>query len=104
MSGAWVRATYLAGGTTYLNLDHVVQMELHGPNQDYTTITLTPGAKTIEVRESPDNLLEQIEERVLHLARGARRSGIAGCACCYFLRRLTRRLRSRRKGLAVSQS
>ena len=75
MSGAWVRATYTAGGTTYLNLDHIVQMELHGPNQDYTSITLTPGAKTIEVRESPDNLLEQIEERVLHLARSAKQAG-----------------------------
>jgi hypothetical protein len=50
-------------------------MELHGPNQDYTSITLTLGAKTIEVRESPDNLLEQIEERVLHLARSAKQAG-----------------------------
>jgi hypothetical protein len=77
MSGAWVRVTYTTGGTTYLNLDHVVQMDLQGPDQNYTRITLTPGLETIEVRETPDDLLKQIEERVLHLARSAKQGGAA---------------------------
>ena len=75
MSGVWVRATYTTGGTTYLNLDHAVQMELHGPNQNYTTITLMPGGKTISVHETPDDLLKQIEEWVLYLARSAKQAG-----------------------------
>jgi hypothetical protein len=50
-------------------------MDLHGPSQNYTTITPTPGLNPIEVRESPDDLLKQIEERVLHLARSAKQAG-----------------------------
>jgi hypothetical protein len=52
-------------------------MDLQGPDQNYTRITLTPGLETIEVRETPDDLLKQIEERVLHLARSAKQGGAA---------------------------
>jgi hypothetical protein len=37
--------------------------------------SLMPGGKTISVHETPDDLLKQIEERVLHLARSAKQAG-----------------------------
>jgi hypothetical protein len=58
---AWVRATIDSSGeTVYVNLDHAARMERRGPNENYTVIQFLEQRLAATVRESPEELLNQI--------------------------------------------
>jgi hypothetical protein len=61
---AWVTATIdNTGETIYLNLDHAAQMERRGPHATYTAIQFVVPGLMATVRETPENLLNQIGAR-----------------------------------------
>ncbi len=58
---AWVRATVESSGETiYLNLDHADRMQRQGTNASYTLIQFFEQRLTVSVRESPEELINQI--------------------------------------------
>jgi hypothetical protein len=58
---AWVRATVDSSGETiYLNLDHADRMQRQGRNSSYTSIQFFEQRLMVTVRETPEELINQI--------------------------------------------